>query len=297
MSSHDHSVLTLDTSFSDELLLLCFSYLNPSDLAQLMLVSSKLKRIASDNTLWRVLFLREFSALFIKGAGNQAPNYYLMFKAAMQFAKPMLAKSFPLTKNTPDYWRDSAFYVENSLSKYSYGFFPPEVLDIASLRLRSDENFASRVAAIDTRYLARLSVPSNDDLIKWVKRLAECPGLLGKAPDILRGRKSVVLDVVRKNGLLFKQALVTLREDEAFVIELVQESYFVAAVLPQHFYDNKAVMLAALSNNVDVFPMVSERLKQDADLLALKSIDDDDVRQSVYREMVSPANSAPRFAA
>lgn len=288
---------TLEDMLVDELLLSCFAFLDPRSLCQLLQTSKKLSRIASDNSLWRVLFFREFSALFIEGEGLDAPNYYLLFKTAVIFSRPMLNQTHTLGEHTPLPYRDSAWYVERSLVKFSYGFFTPNPVDFASGRLLADKDFASRLGAVDKRYLAHTVVPKNSEISTWCARVSNSPALLESAPSYIKVSKVVVLAAVTANGFSFKHAAVSLRENEDFVVDVVQKHFFASAAIPSHFYANKRVMLAAISKTSSAYDLVVGELVDDNDIIRLKSIDDDGQRLAEYKKIISSEVDSVRLAA
>ncbi|KAF8678446.1 F-box-like [Rhizoctonia solani] len=71
-----HSVSNFDTILSDETVLGIFAYLDPYHLCLARLVNKHWDRLATDNHLWRVMFLREFSRSRLRGSRGFAtqPN-------------------------------------------------------------------------------------------------------------------------------------------------------------------------------------------------------------------------------
>ncbi|KAJ7594416.1 hypothetical protein C8J56DRAFT_926721 [Mycena floridula] len=57
---HSRTILTFDNSLYDELLLVIFSYLSYIDLCTIQATSRNCRRLASDNELWRKLYVRVF---------------------------------------------------------------------------------------------------------------------------------------------------------------------------------------------------------------------------------------------
>lgn len=67
LSSERHSVITFDSALYDELILFIFSFLDHRDLCAVEAANKNCSRLASDDQLWKGLFLREFGRPRLRG--------------------------------------------------------------------------------------------------------------------------------------------------------------------------------------------------------------------------------------
>ncbi|KAJ1304328.1 hypothetical protein OPQ81_005487 [Rhizoctonia solani] len=65
---NQHTISNFDTVLSDETVLAIFAFLDPYHLCLVRLVNKHWSRLATDNHLWRVMFLREFSRSRLRGS-------------------------------------------------------------------------------------------------------------------------------------------------------------------------------------------------------------------------------------
>ncbi|CAE6530680.1 unnamed protein product [Rhizoctonia solani] len=65
---NQHAVSNFDTILSDETVLVIFASLDPYHLSLARLVNKHWNRLATDNHLWRIMFLREFSRSRLRGS-------------------------------------------------------------------------------------------------------------------------------------------------------------------------------------------------------------------------------------
>ncbi|KAI6110530.1 hypothetical protein EDD16DRAFT_1694294 [Pisolithus croceorrhizus] len=67
LSPERHSAITFDSALYDELILFIFSFLDHRDLCAVEAASKNCSRLASDDQLWKALFLREFGRPRLRG--------------------------------------------------------------------------------------------------------------------------------------------------------------------------------------------------------------------------------------
>ncbi|CAE7134189.1 unnamed protein product [Rhizoctonia solani] len=86
-------VPNFDTISSDETVLAIFTFLDPYDLCSAQLVNKHWSRLATDNHLWRIMFLREFSQSRLRGSRG--------FTATNREIKPLPSRAHSRTEK----WR------------------------------------------------------------------------------------------------------------------------------------------------------------------------------------------------
>ncbi|KAI6038486.1 hypothetical protein EDC04DRAFT_1965716 [Pisolithus marmoratus] len=116
LSSERRSVVAFDNALYDELILFIFSFLNYRDLCAIEATNKNCSRLASDDQLWKGLFLREFGRPRLRGGRG----FY--GRADGRLVKPLPSRACPAEESAVNWkwmyrissnWRNGRCVVEN----------------------------------------------------------------------------------------------------------------------------------------------------------------------------------------